>query len=225
MATTDEKKVFAKVGETIFSYINSGKWEATLNDREVILERLGHLKWECRDKFNNELLGEGTTRNMAMREAFFEQAIINGYDAKEAVRLDWVLEEQKYRSYGGHRPRKSGVKSNRKTKASREKVVNLDNHKNELRDHAASSEQDSRKAMNAPEDHNHIGDEFDAALSVERLKRNIDHYRTAYNDTLGGFVYYKRDGKGRMVGGLKGPFTTEKELFDSILSNEMVSNQ
>ncbi len=217
---TEGKKVFAKIGENVFSYVETGVWAATLFGDEVIVKSVGNLKWECRDKFTNELLGEGTTRNMAMREAFFEKMLYVGYDEKEAERLDWVLEEQPYRSYGGHRPRKGGKNTQTKTKASRNKVVNLNNHKDELRDNAVNTHRDNRKSINAPEDHRQISDEYDAAMSVERLKQAIGGYRTAFNPVMGGFFYYQRDKNGRMVGEFQGPFTTEKDMFTAIIENE-----
>lgn len=164
-----EKKLFAKVGETVFTYVDTGLWEATLYDREVVLKRSEPQKWQCIDKYNKEILGEGATRNEAMREAFYEQSVIHGYDPKEAVRLDWVLEEQKYRSYGGHKPR-------RKTK-NRSKVVDINHRKYRERDEESSEE----TVKVEPSDD-------DGSLSVERLKQVIDHYRTAHNEVLGGWV-------------------------------------
>lgn len=207
-----EKKLFAKVGETVFTYVDTGVWEATLYDREVQLNRLEPQKWQCIDKYNKEVLGEGSTRNEAMREAFYEQSVVNGYDAREAVRLDWVLEEQKYRSYGGHKPRRSTKKT---TKSS--KVVDINHRKMREEEEAVSK---INEPIVAPEDQEETNEE-NAAFSVERLKRFIENYRTAYNHMLGGWVYYQRDEKGRMIGSIHGPFNNETEMFANILENEI----
>lgn len=211
----EEKKVFAKTGETVFTYVSTGVWEAKLFDREVTLVRLEPQKWHCIDKYNEEILGEGTTRNDAMREAFYEQSVINGYDPKEAVRLDWVLEEQKYRSYGGHKPR-------RKTKnvAPTGKVVDINHRKNqEFEREKEEALSKINEPIEAPEDQQDFDD--GGALSVERLKRTLENYRTSYNSMLGGWVYYRRDSKGRMTGSIYGPFETENDMFVNILENEI----
>lgn len=103
-----DKKVFA-TGEKVFTKIGSGLWTAELYNIPVMLERVHHDKWQCRDENTDKLLGEGSTRNEAMREAFYQQAAQKGYDAKEADRLHWILIPQKYRSYGGHKPRRKTV--------------------------------------------------------------------------------------------------------------------
>ncbi len=103
-----DKKVFA-TGEKVFTKIGSGLWTAELYNIPVILERVHHDHWKCIDENTDKLLGEGSTRNEAMREAFYKQAVEKGYDAKEADRLHWILVPQKYRSYGGHKPRRKTV--------------------------------------------------------------------------------------------------------------------
>lgn len=193
---TSDKKVFA-TGEKVFTKIGSGLWTAELYNQPVMLERVHHDHWKCINENTNKLLGEGSTRNEAMREAFYNEATIHGYDAREADRIHWILIPQKYRSYGGHKPRRKTV--NAKVEGYR-KLPSQDNVTNiQTRD---------------------IGEYSQDA--VERIQKALAQYKTSYNKVLGGWHYYKRDNQGNIEDGkVYGPFKNEKEMFRDIMQREI----
>lgn len=187
---TKEKTVFAS-GEVVFTHLEKGVWKAELYNREVLLNRLNYNHWVCVDEDSGELLGEGSTRNEAMREAFYHEVERVGYNPHEASRLDWILQPQKYRSYGGHKPRK-------RTKTAKTK------------DNVTPIRVEDRRAEERKQDD-----------AVERVRHAFDKYRTAYNSVLGGWMYYKRDDKGKIEGEIEGPFKSERDMIEDMMMHEL----
>lgn len=104
------KRIKARNNDPVFTYVDTGKYSANLLGYDVLLVRAKHDMWHCVDAETNDFLGDGQTRNQAMRDAYY--AVVT----EEAKRLDWVLANQPYRSYGGHKPRSSSAPAKAKRK-------------------------------------------------------------------------------------------------------------
>lgn len=186
----EEKSVYAPLGETVFTHAGKGTWEASLYDTPVLLERVEHNLWKCINQEDNQVLGEGTTRSEAMREAFYEMAREHGYSPKEAKRLAWILVEQRYRSYGGHKPRKSTKGAKDSTNGN---VIALDTQRQAQKSHCDGI--------------------------IDNMVCALKGYKTAYNKTFGGWMFYKRNSDGKIEGDIEGPYPTEEDMAEAILED------
>lgn len=180
------KKIIPATGEKVFTHAGKGLWTARLYDHDVLLDRAHHNHWKCVDATTKEVYGEGSTRNEAMREAFYHMVEEEGYDKEEAERLDWILVKQPYRSYGGHKAKSK--------------------HK---------------KNSNVVDIHTKECVEDDAEEDLKRIRQDIERYRTAYNATLGGWLFYERGEDGEIVGGVCGPYSSKQEMLSEILWKEI----
>ncbi len=188
----EKKKIYAPKGKEnkVFTRIGSGLWTADLYGNPVILERAKHDHWKCIDENTSHIIGEGSTRNEAMKEAFYNVAESKGYDAREAVRLEWILESDIYRSYDGHKPRKSFKKDDKEKPKEYQKVTPINR---------VSKDEAEQMRLND------IFKQYTVAFN---------------KILGGWFFYKKNKETGDIETGVQGPFASESQMFEAILQCE-----
>lgn len=203
-ASEATKTVTARNNDPVFTRIGTGFYVADLCGYKVKLERVKHDEWICSDEDSEAILGEGSTRNKAMKDAFYK------IQNEEAKRLDWILIDQPYRRYTEPRKLNRG-KSNGKSGPVEEKP------------------QEVAPAQEIEEAPQQEANESTAKIAPEKLRRLLTrsvmdairkHYTIKHNERLG--YFWSRIGEDGNLDNLEGPFDNELATFENILLKEEI---
>lgn len=199
----ETKTVTARNNDPVFTREGTGHYTASLCGYKVKMVRIKHDEWVCIDTDTDDILGEGPTRNKAMKDAFYK------VQREETKRLDWVLIDQPYRRYT--EPRKLNRRRKVEEPAAEEK------------------HEEPEEPQKEPETSNEEETETTAQIAPEKLRRLLTksvmaairkHYAIKYNERFG--YFWSRIGDNGELDNLQGPFDSELMTFENILLEEEI---
>ena len=199
------KPVTARNNDPVFTRIDKGHYTADLCGYKVKLTRVKHYEWLCIDSTTDKVLGEGTTRNKAMKDAFYK------VQHDESKRLDWVLIDQPYRRYTEPR------KLNRRKKSQPEEIE------------APNVDKAPESVENEEPESTETEEVTTTEIAPEKLRRLLTksvmaairkHYAIKHNERLG--YFWSRIGENGELDNLQGPFDSELATFENILLEEEI---
>lgn len=186
----------------VFEYVSTGVYRADILGYSITVRRLRHSQWEAIDNATKRVMGEGSTRQSAVREAFYD--IVNS----EEKRLEWILNEQPYRVYGT-KPRrtKKEIEAANATPATKE-AKTMKSLK------VTTGAKPKEKSSTKPKG---VKTQAKTQAKKQRCDDDDDSFEFSYNEKLGGHLWLKR-GPDNKIAVAHGPFATEQEMLDDLMA-------